>query len=232
MTIQHHLSDATLSAYVSGSLSEAMSLVAASHISLCPICFERKTRMEELGGILLDNSEPEAMSVGALQSTLAKLDQEEQDQFDGSALSTASVLSLKTDSFVEKDTSMIPMPLQNFIPDNFDDIKWKLLVPGIKYCAIPDLKTDGGTLCMLNISPGIKIPQHGHEGTELTQVLKGSFSDDVGCFGVGDVVDLDDDIEHQPIVSSNQPCICLIASEAPLKFTGLIPKVAQYLSGM
>ena len=40
MTIKHHLSDITLGAYVAGSLSEAMSLVAASHISSCPISLE------------------------------------------------------------------------------------------------------------------------------------------------------------------------------------------------
>lgn len=235
MTIHHHLSDVTLGAYVAGSLSEAMSLVVASHISLCPICFERKCRMEAIGGAFLQNAEPEKMSINALQTIMASLDQQGQEkQLRSDQLYTT--VSLKEQGISvnpgNSETALIPDPLKDYMPDNLDDVKWKSLAPGIKYCAIPSLKTDGGTLCMLNISPGTKIPEHGHQGTELTQVLKGSFSDDVGCFGVGDIVDLDDNTEHQPVVSSDQSCICLIASEAPLKFNGLIPKVAHYLSGM
>jgi putative transcriptional regulator len=118
------------------------------------------------------------------------------------------------------------------VPNNLDDIKWKSLAPGIKHYAISDLQTDGGSLFMLNIAPGTKIPEHGHNGIELTQVLKGSFSDAAGCFNVGDIVDLDDDVEHQPIVGSDESCICLIASQAPLRFTGLVPRLVHYFSGM
>ena len=232
MTIHHHLSDVTLGAHVAGSLSESMSLVAASHISICPICFERQNRMEELGGIHLQNSDPKIMSENALRNVMAVLDQHELEQ-DGNSDVCAAPISIANEGFSSKDEfPIIPRPLQNFMPDNFEDVKWTPLAPGIKYCAIPDFKTEGGTLCLLNVSPGKKIPEHGHQGVELTQVLKGSFSDAVGCFSAGDIVDIDDEIKHQPVVSSLQSCICLIASEAPLKFTGFIPKVAHYFSGM
>jgi putative transcriptional regulator len=232
MTIKHHLSEVTLGAYVAGSLSESMSLVTASHISSCPICFERQNRMEELGGAYLHSSEPDVMSDGALDKVMMKLEEQvikptlDIDSKDVSArTSTNSLLT-------NENISTIPQPLQNYVPDNLDDIKWKSLAPGIKHFAIPDLQTDGGSLFMLNIAPGIKIPEHGHKGIELTQVLKGSFSDDVGHFSIGDIVDLDDEVEHQPVIGANENCVCLIASQAPLRFTGLVPRLVHYFSGM
>ena len=232
MTIKHHLSDITLGAFSAGSLSEALSFVAASHIFLCPICREKHKKLEELGGAYLQNSEPENMSQLALQNVMTNLDEQEQEQNSNPDLKDVSLHSSTYEPASKGYRPVIPLPLQNYVPDNLNDIKWKSLAPGIKYFAISDLQTNGGTLSMLNIEPGVRIPEHGHQGIELTQVLKGSFSDDIGCFSVGDIADLDDDIEHQPIVGNNEPCICLIASEAPLRFTGLMPRLVHYFSGM
>ena len=232
MTIKHHLSDITLGAFSAGSLSEALSFVAASHISLCPICQERQQKLEELGGAYLQNSESSSISELALQNVMTKLDEHEQEQDFDPDHSDASLHSSTDGVSSLGHGPMIAGPLQNYLPDNLNDIRWKSLAPGIKYFAISDLQTNGGTLSMLNIEPGVKIPEHGHQGIELTQVLKGSFSDDVGSFSVGDIADLDDDIKHQPIVGSDESCICLIASEAPLRFTGLMPRLVHYFSGM
>jgi putative transcriptional regulator len=232
MTINHHLSDVTLGAYTSGSLSEAMSLVAASHISSCPICFERQNRMEELGGAYLQSSVASTMSDAALQNTMNKLDEKDFELLSDAHNKDNIDHTSTNDVLTQNNISIIPRPLQNYLPENLDDITWKSLAPGIKHFAISDLHTDGGSLFMLNIAPGIRIPEHGHKGIELTQVLKGSFSDDVGYFTVGDIVDLDDDVEHQPVVGSDESCICLIASEAPLRFTGLVPRLVHFFSGM
>jgi putative transcriptional regulator len=61
--------------------------------------------------------------------------------------------------------------------------------------------------------------------------LRGSFSDEVGRFCRGDVADLDDQIEHQPLVDSEEDCICLIATDAPLRFTTLFGKLVQPITG-
>jgi putative transcriptional regulator len=230
MIINHHLSDTTLGAFTAGSLSESISLVAASHISLCTECLERLKKLEELGGAQLQSSEPDIMSQNSLQKVMTKLGKQElKQERDPNNIPT----HLSSDSpSSQRGSCKIPQPLQAYVPDKLEDIEWKSLAPGIKYSAISALQTAGGTLSMLSIAPGVNIPEHGHQGIELTQVLKGSFSDNVGYFSVGDIADLDDDIEHQPIVGSNETCICLIASEAPLKFTGLVPRLVHYFSGM
>ena len=230
MIIKHHLSDITLGTFTAGSLKESISLVAASHISLCPVCRERLERLEELGGAQLQSSEPEIMSQDALQKVMTKLgEQELREETDPGNVSK----QLSSNGHSSQGGSpKIPQPLQAYVPDRLEDVEWKSLAPGIKYFAISAFQTAGGTLSMLNVAPGVSIPEHGHQGVELTQVLKGSFRDDVGFFSVGDIADLDDDINHQPIVDSNESCVCLIASEAPLKFTGFAPRLIQYFSGM
>jgi len=62
-------------------------------------------------------------------------------------------------------------------------------------------------------------------------VLRGSFTDEIGRFAAGDIADLDDQIEHQPLVDSAEDCICLVATDAPLKFTTLLGRLMQPMTG-
>ena len=48
MSIHHHLSDTTLGAFTAGTLIETISLVVASHISICPDCRKRKDQLETI----------------------------------------------------------------------------------------------------------------------------------------------------------------------------------------
>jgi putative transcriptional regulator len=73
------------------------------------------------------------------------------------------------------------------------------------------------------------VPDHGHNGLELTLVLQGAFRDETGRFGVGDVEVADDDLEHTPIAEEGDPCICLAATDANLRFRALVPRLLQPL---
>ncbi|MCV6588281.1 MAG: cupin domain-containing protein [Marinobacterium sp.] len=107
-------------------------------------------------------------------------------------------------------------------------LPWKRLVPGIQH--LP-LESSEGNLRLLKIAPGISIPLHSHEGSELTLILQGSYCDELGRFQAGDVADLDCDTEHQPITDGNEPCICLVATDAPLRFNDLLPRMLQPFTG-
>src|ERR1700761_6075420 len=73
MTIEHHPSDATLAAYASGTLDQARGLVVATHLSLCTQCRGAVNAFESVGGAVLEDSEPAAMSPGALQRAMTAL---------------------------------------------------------------------------------------------------------------------------------------------------------------
>jgi putative transcriptional regulator len=92
------------------------------------------------------------------------------------------------------------------------------------------LSTDkAATARLLYIPAGAAVPDHGHHGNELTMVLQGGFSDEYDHFLRGDVEIADEDINHTPIADVGEDCICLAVTDAPLKFSGLMPRLLQPL---
>ena len=70
---------------------------------------------------------------------------------------------------------------------------------------------------------------HTHGGSELTLILRGAYRDAIGHFAPGDVADLDSEVEHQPVTVPGVPCICVAATDAPLRFSGWMARLLQPL---
>ena len=87
--------------------------------------------------------------------------------------------------------------------------------------------TKDATARLLFIPAGAAVPDHGHNGMELTMVLQGAFSDEVDHFARGDVEIADEDLEHTPVADISEDCICLAVTDAPLKFNKLMPRLFQ-----
>lgn len=224
MNINHHLDEATLFSYVAGSLSQGMALVVASHISICDACRERVFETEAIGGALLDDiasdSVSEEFNEAALEQVLACLDEEQPTTLPASALDHDEIVANTS-----INRSEVPAPLSDYIGSSLDDIQWKRFSPGFFYF---DVFSERQGICrLLKVAPGKSILPHGHHGNELTLLLRGSYSDEVGRFTPGDIADLDDQVEHQPLVDGNEDCICLVATDSPLRFTTLLGKVLQ-----
>ena len=45
--------------------------------------------------------------------------------------------------------------------------------------------------------------------------------DGVVIYGIGDLQELDDEIEHQPVADQELGCLCLVASEGAARLRGL-----------
>jgi putative transcriptional regulator len=120
---------------------------------------------------------------------------------------------------------IFPKPLQDYVGGDLDAVKWKSLGGGVRQAILP---TGGkASARLLFIPAGQSVPDHGHRGTELTLVLQGSFSDQVDRFARGDIEIANEDLNHQPIAGSEADCICLAATDAPLRFNSLIPRLLQ-----
>lgn len=215
MKISHHFDDATLIAYSSGTLNKGMALLVESHLEMCGQCMEQVQTSNRIGGDLLRSIEPVAMNSGSLDRMLGMLDDVEPE--------------VKTDVELTK-SGEVPASLAAIIGDDLEALDWKTMGMGVQQY---DLKLGGkGAARLLRIQPGVSVPHHTHSGNELTLILRGSYSDEIGRFQVGDVADLDDQLEHQPIVDTDHECICLIATDAPLKFSGLMGKLVQPFIGL
>lgn len=210
--IKHHLTDALLMSYSAGTLPEGFSLVVATHVSLCDECRARIAEFDAVGGEIMLASGQAEMSAGSLEATLARIASQDQ-----AAPAPAPVRPAANRVF--------PAPLQDYVGGDLDAAKWKRVGGGVRQMILRADKKS--SVRLLYIPAGMAVPDHGHRGTELTLVLQGAFKDDTDRFGVGDVEVANEDLNHTPIAEEGVPCICLAATDAPLRFNGLIPRLAQ-----
>ena len=222
MTIKHHLDDATLMSLSAGTLGEALSAVAAAHVGVCNRCRARLREMDAIGGVLLANAEAEPMvnSATSLSQLTAKYPET-------AALADSGLV--RTD---RAHTGDLPAPLSWLVEKDIADIPWKWIGPG-GACHTIRLSGDArSNLRLLKVAPNKRLPRHGHRGAELTLIVSGAYRDKFGVFGPGDIADMDEDVEHQPVVEPGADCICVVAFEAPAKFKGPVARILQPLIGM
>jgi putative transcriptional regulator len=215
--ITHHPPDDTVLRYANGTLPEAPAIVVATHLSFCPACRHRMEAYEMLGGSMLETVAPAALSADALSATLAKLD------VDGSGPGASPASSPKTRPDMPSGLAW-PQSLRHY-----DIPNWRTVLPGVKWTAVSFQGPEAGQLLVVHGMPGAKLPSHGHEGTEYTCVLTGSFSDSKGIYKAGDLIEANEDHDHQPIVGDEAECVCVIAIEGHLRLHGLARLLQPFL---
>lgn len=218
MNIHHHPSEELLLAYAAGDLGEAWSLVVATHTALCPLCRAQVRDAEAIGGVLVDDLEPVSMSSDSLERTLARL-----------AGAPERTAERATDTSIS--APVLPEPLRSYAGGDAGDLRWRPLGRGAYH--VPLVRSPlGETARLLRIPAGRPVPEHGHNGLELTMVLSGSFTDRSERFARGDVETADGDLVHQPIADAGEDCICLAVTDAPLRFRSRMARLVQPLIGI
>jgi putative transcriptional regulator len=206
---RHHLTDRVIAAYAAGTLPEAFSLVVASHVSLCDDCRAAVAAAEAVGGAVLDRVDEVRMDPGALDAVLARL---------GAAPEALPKPAPRA-------TGVFPEPLRAYVGGDLDAVRWKRVGGGVKQAVLA--QADGASVRLLSIPGGQAMPEHGHGGLELTLVLQGAFADGDERFQRGDVETEDATDQHVPVAEPGQTCICLAATDAPLRFTSFLPRLVQ-----
>ena len=207
MTIKHHISDALLMGYAAGTLPEAFSLVIATHVSLCDDCRAQLAAYEMVGGALVED-QGATMQDDALSACMARL------------VEPAPVTAPRPTR-----QGILPGPLAQYVGGDLSAVKWKSLGNGVRQAILPT--TRGSSARLLYIPAGMAVPDHTHRGLELTLVLQGAFCDADGHYGPGDVETATEAVDHTPIAQPGADCICLAATDAPLKFHGFFPRLLQ-----
>jgi putative transcriptional regulator len=211
MTIRHHLSEQLLIGYAAGNLPEAFSLVVATHVSMCDECRARLASYDTLGGALIEGQGDVAMGDAALETALARIDRRPQ----------------ATQSAPLKAAGMFPAPLADYVGGDLSAVAWRSIGMGVKQAILPTGRDASARL--LYIPAGVAVPDHGHRGLELTLVLQGAFADANDRFDRGDLEIADESLEHTPVAMAGMDCICLAATDAPLRFRAVLPRLAQAL---
>jgi putative transcriptional regulator len=127
-------------------------------------------------------------------------------------------------------SSVFPTPLQDYVGGDLDAVEWRRIGGGVSQAVLET--SDRATVRLLRIPAGVAVPDHGHRGMELTLVLQGAFRDDTDRFGPGDIEVANEEMVHQPVAEAGLDCICLSATDAPLRFSGILPRMAQRVFGI
>lgn len=205
-SVTHHIQADMLQAYVSGSLPHAFAVVVAAHLSLCDACRAEAEALEALAGATLDTLDAVAASEDLRARTLALLD-------------AAPTVPPQT----ARPKGIYPGAVMAEI--GAEAPHWRSLGAGLRQQLLSSAPE--GTVRLLHIPGGRAVPDHGHNGLEMTLVLQGSFHDHTGHYQRGDVQVVESDLEHTPIADPGAACICLAATDAPLRFNALIPRLLQ-----
>lgn len=211
--IKHHLTNALLMGYSAGTLPEAFNLVVATHISMCDDCRAALAEYDAVGGAVMMANDTVDMGLDSLAATLAMIEGP-QDQ----------------PRIAPARQGLFPGPLRDYLNGDTEAVKWRKIGGGVSQMVLPTSRD--ATVRLLKIPAGTAVPDHGHRGTELTLVLQGAFADDHDRFGAGDIEVANEDMVHTPVAEDGLDCICLAATDAPLKFTGFIPRIAQRFIGI
>ncbi|WEN15709.1 ChrR family anti-sigma-E factor [Rhodanobacter sp. AS-Z3] len=219
MKMNHHLDDATLVSYSAGALPAALAVVASAHLERCAECRQHLLDADQIGGVLMQQQRADAPAEDARAAMLALLDDQP----------AVEQITLPVDVLEQRDPDRLPSALHPWFGNSMRALRWRRVAPGVQ--RILAIGIGGGDLMLLRIAPGSKLPLHSHAGNELTMILDGAYDDMLGHFGPGDVADLDGETLHQPVTSPGVPCICVAATDGPLKFSGWFARTLQPLFG-
>lgn len=213
-TITHHPDGATLTEFAAATLAEPLAAVVASHVAMCPSCRSEVADLERFGAaLMLDAKLPSPARPVRVKSHLQEVGRTEQWK-------------------VERSGELLPAPLVAAYGLTIDSIPWRRLGPGVWHHRLALRQEGEGDLRLLRIAAGRTMPDHGHGGAELTLMLDGSYRDVTGVYSRGDVQDVDEAVEHQPVVGTDKDCICLIASVHPARFKSLLGRITQPWTGL
>jgi putative transcriptional regulator len=210
MTITRHLDDATLMSFAAGALPGALAAVAASHVAMCTRCRDEVAFLERVGAAML--ADLPGASMVRPQPVMPALEAPR-----GVAASAAA--------------DEVPDPIVRLVGGSLDAVRWRWIAPGLWHRPLPI--RGPGALQLLKGSPGVRVPEHAHGGSELTLVLRGALIDRTGRYGPGDIADVDEEIErHAPAADPDAGCICVVANEQPSRFRNLLARLLQPWHGL
>ena len=211
--IRHHPAADILIQYAAGTLHAGAALVVACHLESCAVCRSETGLWENVGGAFLEDLGPTALSQGALERMMTRLD----------------------GNVPVQTATEIPDYLRRFaLPRALKAEKIgrrRRVTPNIWFA--PVAMPDGGATrtYLVYAASNTALAEHTHRGREFTHVITGAFSDPSGRYNAGDFALTDERVTHNPTVTMEAECLCLISADGPMLLSGLAARVLQTVTG-
>jgi putative transcriptional regulator len=203
-----HPSEDLILDYARGALELGRGLVLRAHLDVCPECRASLRLAEAVGGALVADLEPAELGPDALAKALARLDLPPPPP---------APAGPRPDNWIRVPPDVLLAAERHK--------RWA--APGVWVAPVTRDRKTGARSYLLGIGPGIAVPLHTHKGTELVCVLKGAYKDRGRVYYPGDFAENDEEVEHQPRVTRDGECVCLIAADHDLVPRNLVARVMQ-----
>lgn len=209
MSITHHPPEDLLADYAAGALEEAEHLIVAVHVAGCARCSRFTHAIEQLGGAALDETEPAPMPSRSFDVVMSRIGERPP---------------------VEARSRMaeVSVPEYEELPKLLRRCRYgkrRRIAPGVRLQPVELSGAGKARAFLLQSSPGTRMLEHTHSGTELTCVLKGSFRHQGGRYGPGDFDYGDENVDHRPVVGDEGPCLCLVVMTGELRMNGFFGRL-------
>ena len=212
-TVEHHdfikPIDALLASYCAGALDKPTHALVASHLLLSPANRRFVAALESLAA-----GEVEQLAPSPLNDRDERL---------------AAIFASAAPRSAPAPSSLLPAPLLRLVGSDVRDIKWRTKLPGVREYRVRD--SDHVEASLLWIAAGRRMPSHTHDGSEVTLVLSGAFSDVTGRYGRGDIAIAEADLDHRPLTGEGDDCLCFAVTDAPLRLTGPVGRLLDRFFG-
>ncbi|MFB2829575.1 ChrR family anti-sigma-E factor [Aeromonas jandaei] len=226
--IKAHPTDPMLRAFAADELPLPLAVGLSAHCELCPDCAARLKRFEEelAQQYLASPAEPElaprddvaldagfdAMLADILAQPLVEPRSEpvsEQPSAQSAGLEVAG------------HAYRLPRVLARYRSP-----KWRH-IGAIRQQSLP-LDEMGARASLLHIEAGGRIPEHTHQGYELTLLLAGNIQDGDTLYQAGDFIWRDASHAHSPHTPDG--CLCYTVQDAPVQFTKGLSRLLNGIS--
>ncbi|WP_429010800.1 ChrR family anti-sigma-E factor [Aeromonas allosaccharophila] len=222
--IKAHPTDPMLRAFAADELPLPLAVGLSAHCELCPDCAARlKTFEEELAQqYLASPAEPE----------LAPRDDVALDAgFDAMLADIlAQPLSEPTHDQPRAQSGELEVAGHAYrlprVLARYRSPKWRH-IGAIRQQSLP-LDEMGARASLLHIEAGGRIPEHTHQGYELTLLLAGTIEDGNTLYKAGDFIWRDASHSHSPHTPDG--CLCYTVQDAPVQFTKGLSRLLNGIS--
>jgi len=211
----YHPDQFLLNDYVAGSLPGAVALPIAVHLEFCAQCRAEVAQLSRLGAELFGGLDPVPVGDDAFARLL--------DRLDGKGAVPAVAPAPKR---AERTRDGLPRALRSLVPGGVEELDWKRVSGSLRASRL-GFGDPRREVSLQHIRAGGKVLAHGHAGSEITVVLRGSFSDADGRYQEGDFLVRGPDDEHRPVAAADGDCLCLAVMDAPIRLGGLLGRLAN-----
>ncbi|EAR10136.1 ChrR family anti-sigma-E factor [Reinekea blandensis] len=198
-----HPTNDQLLEFASGTGSSAMSIAISTHLHFCQACRHQVHDNESMAAVLFEEQTRADLAGDGFDRLMSRIQNE------------PTVSAPKA----PKAPSRFPPVIEKLIHKDTESLDWRSPMKNLRVSQL--LKDETGLILGLHhMKSGGRVPHHTHRGNEISVVIEGGFSDEMGSYGPGDFIHLAGEHFHSPQADADGDCWLLSLVEAPVKLTG------------